>query len=111
MTRIKRLRGNQRQSQVAQREDLNDRDGEELSEDFSSSCQEDLDFLKVAVIDEANMDIIKSKLIATSEYRRHLITTNHSIDLLENFPYFFYNHKLVCCVMIITVIMKYVRTY
>lgn len=96
MSKIKRLRGNQRQSHVAQREELNNREDRELPEDVSSSCQEDLDFLKVAVINEANMDIIKSKLTATSEYRRHLITTNHSIDSLENFPYFFYNQRLVC---------------
>lgn len=95
MSRIKRLRGYQRQSHAAasmiQCEEPNSRE-----EDVSSSCQEDLEFLKVAVVNEANMHILKSKLVATSAYRLHLISTNHSIDLLENFPYFFHNQSLVC---------------
>lgn len=86
MSRIKRLRGYQRQSHAAasmiQCEEPNSRE-----EDVSSSCQEDLEFLKVAVVNEANMHILKSI--------HHLISTNHSIDLLENFPYFFHNQSLV----------------
>lgn len=99
MAKIKYLKQQKRMSQsqtnVNADGDESDSEDREVFEEPSSSCQEDLDFLKIAVINEENMDIIKSKIAATSEYRRQLIRANHSIDLLENFPYFFHNPKLV----------------
>lgn len=63
--------------------------------ELSSSGQEDLDYLKTAVINDHSIDVVKSKLAATSKFRRQLIRNNHSIDLLENFPYFFHTPALV----------------
>lgn len=67
----------------------------EVFEEIPASCEEDVELLKITVVNEQNMDAIKFKLAATSEYRRQMIRDNHSIDLLEKFPYFFTNHKLV----------------
>lgn len=67
----------------------------EVDEETPTSCEENVEFLKCSVVNSENMDIIKSKLTATSEYRRKMIRDNHSMDLLEKFPYFFTNYELV----------------
>lgn len=67
----------------------------EVDEETPDSCEEDVEFLKFTMVNEQNMNVIKSKLTATSEYRRKMIRENHSIDLLEKFPYFFTSHMLV----------------
>lgn len=87
---MKNLRQNYRKSLNA---DSSESEGCEVT---STSYQEDVESLKFTVVNAENMDIIKSKLTATSEYRRKMIHENHSIDLLENFPYFFTSHELVC---------------
>lgn len=89
------MKTQQRLSQNLNSAGCEDHLNEENREEVSSSCQEDLKFLKIAVVNENNMDLIKSKIAATSEFRRQLIHDNHSIDLLESFPYFFHNQKLV----------------
>lgn len=71
-----------------------DVDGEATNDDIVSH-QEDFEFLKTVVIDESNIDVVKTKLAKTSEYRRQMIRENESLDLLENFPYFFHTPKLV----------------
>lgn len=98
--KIKYIKKQKRQSQTASIGDecCSDAEDQGIVEESSSqpsSCQEDLEFLKIAVVNSDNMNIIKAKLAATSKYRRDLISAKHSIDLLENFPYFFYNAELV----------------
>lgn len=64
-------------------------------EDDPSSCEEDIQFLKTAVVNADNMAIIKTKLTATSEHRRKMIREDKSLDLLKYFPYFFVCPQLV----------------
>lgn len=94
IARIRYLKNLKRQSAPADIGGFSDLQIEE-SEEKASSCLDDLEFLKVAVVTKENMDIIKTKLRLTSEYRRKLIQGNHTIDLLEMFPYFFHNSELV----------------
>lgn len=97
MSKIKYLKQQQRLSRAntAEVEYCTDSEDREGAQEIFSSSQEDLDFLKIAVINQHNVDVIKTKLSATSDYRRQLIRGNHGIDLLENFPYFFHNPELV----------------
>lgn len=97
ISKIKYLKQQQRLSRAnaAEIEYCADSEDQEVTPEISSSCSEDLDFLKIAVVNKDNVDAIKMKLSATSDYRRQLIRGNHGIDLLENFPYFFHNPKLV----------------
>lgn len=89
-TRLKYLRTQHRQSQNA----LEAAESED-SEETPTSCQEDVEYLKTAVVNDENMELIKSKLAVTSDYRRKIIDDDHSIDLLEKFPYFFTSPELV----------------
>lgn len=91
--KIKYLKNTQKR--LSQNASVSDNDELEDSEETATSSEEDVEFLKITMANEENMDAIKSKLAATSVYRRKLIHDNHSIDLLENFPYFFTNPKLV----------------
>lgn len=99
--RIKNLRAQHRQSQSANGIASNESAGaaqidvQEEDGDFFEAVKNDLEFLKTVKLNDDNMNIIKSKIAATSDYRRKFIRENHAIDLLEHFPYFFYNQKLV----------------
>lgn len=92
MSKIKYLKQQQRLSRASAAgvEYCTDSEDHEIAQEISPSCQEDLDFLKIAVMNKDNEDTIKAKLSATSDHRRQLIRGNHAIDLLENFPYFFH---------------------
>lgn len=91
-TKIKNLRTQQRQSQntIASTVD------EKKTEEQPTCCDDDLEELKHTVVNAENMNAIKVKLVATSKYRLQMIRGNYSMDLLENFPYFFTSHELVC---------------
>lgn len=90
--RLKYLRAQHRQSQnVCATTTVSESEVEETT----NSCEEDIELLKFTIVNKENMDVIKSKLAATSDYRRKMIRDNHSMDLLEKFPYFFTSHELV----------------
>lgn len=91
--RLKYLRSQHRQSQSACA--VAAVSESEVDEESPASCEEDVEFLKFTVANGQNMDVIKSKLAATSEYRRKMMRDDHSTDLLEKFPYFFTSHELV----------------
>lgn len=88
--KMKNVKQNYRKSQIV------DSFETEECEPVSDCSQENVEFLKFTVVNAENMDIIKTKLAATSEYRRKMIREDNTIDLLENFPYFFTSHELVC---------------
>lgn len=67
----------------------------EVDEETPSSCEEIVECLKFTIVNKENMAVIKSKLTATSAFRRKMIRDNHSLDLLEQFPYFFTSQELV----------------
>lgn len=92
-TKIKYLRAAHKR--LSQNASVSESEDPEDSEETASCPEEDVEFLKTTMVNDKTMDIIKSKLAATSEYRRKLIRENHSIDLLENFPYFFTSPQLV----------------
>lgn len=57
-------------------------------------AQEDLRFLKGAVVNDHNMNEITLKLVRTAEYRTKLLEKKE-IDLRNEFPYFFTHPRLV----------------
>lgn len=59
-----------------------------------SDAAKDVDWLKSTVVNEKNMAEIKEKIKLTSTHRKKLLI-DMSTDLLELFPYFFTNPKLV----------------
>lgn len=66
----------------------------ENDDELEESCKDNVQILKNTVVNDSNMDLIKSKLQSTSQYRLKMLE-DKSIDLLENFPYFFANPMLV----------------
>lgn len=69
-------------------------------------CAADLEILKTLIVNEENMPQIEEKLFLTMEYRLKLLEIME-VDLLETFPYFFTDPKLVCqifCVKILSII-------
>lgn len=63
-------------------------------EENEKICTGTVEMLKSTVVNESNMDLIKSNLKLTSQYRLKMLH-DKSIDLLESFPYFFVDPKLV----------------
>lgn len=59
-----------------------------LSINSDSIEQADIWFLKSAVCNEENLDLIKEKLLGTIQYRSKLLK-EPTVDLLVEFPYFF----------------------
>lgn len=59
-----------------------------------SDAAKDVCWLKSAAVNKDNMSEIMEKIKSTSSYRREMLG-DVSIDLLESFPYFFTNPKLV----------------
>lgn len=54
-----------------------------------------LDQMKSIVVNDRNIDLIKSKLVLTVEYRTQLLK-DKEVNLKEEFPYFFVSPCLVC---------------
>lgn len=61
----------------------------------------DVTFLKSVVVNACNMDLIKTKLRATMEYRNKLLD-DMELNFIETFPYFFVHPDLVCYFFAIT---------
>lgn len=91
--KIKYLRRQSNLSKASVETDESEPDNE-IQENYEKNCQENLDILKTTIVNDSNMALIKSKLEATSQYRLKLLQ-DKSIDLLETFPYFFVDPKLV----------------
>lgn len=90
LNRIKYLRGVKRSES---RESLHCVD--EIDDCDDTACEEeDIEILKSTVVSASNLDLIKTKLVSSTRYRLKMLE-NKSIDLLENFPYFFTNPELV----------------
>lgn len=51
-------------------------------------------FLKTVVVDDTNIDLIKSKLVASSARRLKMVKVPKT-DFLEHFPFFFFRPELV----------------
>lgn len=60
----------------------------------SSDAAKDVCWLKSAAVNDENMTEIMHKIKSTCPYRKKMLD-DLSIDLLESFPYFFTNPKLV----------------
>lgn len=54
----------------------------------------DVEFLKATIVSDETMSVIESKLRSTATYRQKMMETPE-LDLLETFPYFFTEPKLV----------------
>lgn len=57
-------------------------------------AEKDVGLLKFTKVTEINMEDIKEKIKLTSKHRRKMLE-DMSVDLLEQFPYFFTNPELV----------------
>lgn len=64
------------------------------SEYTEEDARIDIEFLRMMVIDESNMEAIMQKLKDTIDYRKQ-ICDDLNINLLERFPYFFTHSELV----------------
>lgn len=60
----------------------------ESAEPERSNAQREIETLKTIVVNEPNLEIIKSKLIATHELRCEIFN-NLEVNLRLEFPYFF----------------------
>lgn len=67
---------------------------EKTTEDLTDTVQADLNFLKSVVATDENMDMIKSKLIATARHR-FTMGSEMKLNFLEQLPIFFTNPDLV----------------
>lgn len=56
----------------------------------------DIEFLKITIVNDTNLAIIKEKLKSTMSYRLEMMKTLE-LDVLETFPYFFTHPSLVKC--------------
>lgn len=83
-------RQNKRNSSIAQQS----LDHEEMSNSLTEN--EDMEFLKHAIIEQANFKSIIEKLNSTRNLRRQMLLAKET-DLRENFPFFFSHPKLVSC--------------
>lgn len=71
----------------------------EEQQDLSNSIvmqngKEDYEFLKSAIIDQTDLEILKQKLDSTRSFRANMLQ-DKNIDLRENFPFFFSHPSLV----------------
>lgn len=86
-----------------QSDNANDLDTSEVSDNNHNMAEvyseedaiKDIAFLKTCKVDDANMAIIKKKLKLTVTERLNMVKEDKT-NLLEQFPYFFVEPKLVC---------------
>lgn len=71
---------------------------EVLDENISEKVEEIAEYLKSIVISSNNMEIFKSKLSQTMEYRSKILK-NNNLSLRIHFPYFFADPSLVSYVI------------
>lgn len=94
--KIKNLRrqSNQTKASASSAESEESEPDIDSREENENLCKENVEILKITVVNDNNIALIKSKLEATVQFRRKMLQYK-SIDLLENFPYFFVEPKLV----------------
>lgn len=66
----------------------------ELDSTNKEKVIEDFELLKATVVNEANMPLIKEKMVSTMKHRSELLKIPE-VDLLESFPYLFLCPQLV----------------
>lgn len=74
--------------------DANVTNNEACMEDYKKQMETHMEHLKHTIVNDANIDLIKQKLILTQNYRDELLT-DIELDLKFKFPFFFTNPELV----------------
>lgn len=91
--RLKYLQKQKRSAQTDIHENLDEQ--QDLSNSIvMRNAKENFEFLKSAIIDQTDLEILKQKLNSTRSFRANMLQ-DKNIDLRENFPFFFSHPSLV----------------